>query len=214
MITHDEMQTALMSRYPAVLAQLRGFEFREGWAPIIDSLCHVLASLEPLIQPAIIKEKFGELRVQGDDSSPQADAVIRVAEAMSCRTCELSGQRGRLGIHSRRVWQTLAPGMVPDFRIETSRSGAIPMTQTIQDVAARYPGRLTGDLSGIAEGYADLLDAALAGTAECRFSIRVTFDGLAFSAEATSPGMEAVCRLLGHLSGSVDPATGALVWRA
>lgn len=110
------------------------------------------------------------------------------------------------------MWQTHAPGITPDFRIKTLPSGAIPLTQMIGDVAARYPGRLMGDLSGIAHGNADLLDAAFPYCG-MPFSIRTTFNRLAFSIEEASLEVQTGCWFLERLSASMGPTTGALVWR-
>lgn len=221
MMTHDEMKAALSARYPAALARLRGFEFREGWAPIIDSVLHVANRRWPQFKPSVIKEKFGSLRIQGVIVGPGVFELVRTAEAMSDRVCELTGRRGRLG-KTGGVWQTLAPNVKPGFQFASLGGTPVPLDLTVADVERKHPAVLSGGVGGIPEGYADLLDAGLGQLSQSgwppqpsgqQVGVRATFDGIALTLTDQNPEHEAVCEFLEHLSGAVDPVTGAMSWR-
>lgn len=187
MLTYDEMSTELMARYPEVLARVRGIEFREGWASIVDSMCQVLCRLDPVYQPAVVKEKFSILSVLGNSPSREAAAVCRAAEAVSARVCEIKGKRWR---------RTKKPKLPLD---------------TIAVVTDRHKEHLElGD--GIPEGYADIIDVAAYCLDNGKLAVRLTFGGLAFTAEPNDLIALAVCQFLSLLSECVDPETGAMSW--
>jgi hypothetical protein len=98
-----------------------GFSCGDGWYDIIDTLCYQIqqhvdnnfgqqpylvkqGSLkEEDVKPAEhfqvvaaqVKEKFGGLRFYVTGGDPEVYGMIRMAEAMSYRTCETCGNKGK-----------------------------------------------------------------------------------------------------------------------
>ncbi len=77
-----------------------GCEHGDGWFGIIHGLC---ASIDRHVKRknidfkfAQIKEKFGTLRVYCYGEDDYIHGVIRMAEAMSAITCEVTGQPGQM----------------------------------------------------------------------------------------------------------------------
>lgn len=80
------------------------FECEDGWFQIIYDLSKVLENiLEALPNPqdwnypcaTVIKEKFGELRLNLSAYPPGSQEAIDAATMMSRQTCEVCGQAGR-----------------------------------------------------------------------------------------------------------------------
>ena len=106
----QELQQALFDKYPAIFAERFlptdqsamscGIECHDGWFHLVDVLCDVLqaetdAEGAPQIIAVQVKEKFGRLRfrIRGfrHGASVRQWAMIRFAEALSERTCEVCG---------------------------------------------------------------------------------------------------------------------------
>lgn len=112
----QELEDKLVEKYPKIFSQMKWFEHGDGWYNIIDSLCaciqnecnHKIKTLkrenpeadeeeiEDLQTRAVqVKEKFGGLRFYIGSGSPEIYGMIRMAEAMSFRTCEDCGNPGQ-----------------------------------------------------------------------------------------------------------------------
>ncbi len=108
-----ELEQKLIQKYPTIFADHAapptasllcfGFECDDGWYDLLDTLCTQLSVL-PLGKPSAdrrglravqVKEKFGTLRFYVDSASDTAFALLDFAEAMSAKTCERCGNRGR-----------------------------------------------------------------------------------------------------------------------
>lgn len=78
-----------------------GFECGDGWFDVIWKASQKLESIlqalpeDERFRAAQIKEKFGGLRLYLDGpSTPEAEEIIREAEALASQTCEDCGQPG------------------------------------------------------------------------------------------------------------------------
>ena len=101
-LSEDELRT----KYPDLLKDV-WFECSDGWFDILDALCgnieNHLESVrrkdpeDPLLQISIsqIKEKFGGLRFYTSFTDDTISGMIRMAESMSYRVCEMCGNPGR-----------------------------------------------------------------------------------------------------------------------
>lgn len=70
-----------------------GFQCGPGWFSILEKLGRIA---EPTgVKAVTVKEKFGDLRVYTDGTSPVVEAAIREAERESSRTCEQCGRPGK-----------------------------------------------------------------------------------------------------------------------
>lgn len=103
---NHNLENSLKSKFPQLLADMDYLDVGDGWGSIIENMCFLiqndykLKSMEnPLTkQPKFvqIKQKFGGLRAYLEYSSQNeyANAVIDMAEKMSCCTCEFCGNAG------------------------------------------------------------------------------------------------------------------------
>lgn len=103
------------SRYESCLA--RGIECDDGWYSIISSICWIINQHESNIKNLCemrliadpnhesgyenvrfdqIKEKFGGLRVYYSGGDEYIHGVVRMAEEMSYKTCEMCGNMASL----------------------------------------------------------------------------------------------------------------------
>ena len=68
-----------------------------GWlTPITEMLEHLVEEQgnTPALRITQIKQKWGYLRVYGDDFSEQADAIVEEAEEKTAATCDICGAPG------------------------------------------------------------------------------------------------------------------------
>lgn len=104
---NPELDELLCRRYPLIFAQRDqpdscmhwGFTCGDGWFGIIDALCACIQNSidldgTPQAVATQVKEKFGTLRfrIGSTGANPEIRGMIRMAEAMSERVCELSGE--------------------------------------------------------------------------------------------------------------------------
>jgi hypothetical protein len=117
----------LFSRWPAVFRGRNksstktlmgdGCSHDDGWYPILDSLCEVLTEHAKDLgrQPPEalqVKEKLAGLRFDTVGTTDEFDrGAVAMAEALSYRICEQSGQPGRLCSRDGLVYLTLAPSV-------------------------------------------------------------------------------------------------------
>jgi len=79
-----------------------GCTHSDGWYGIIRNLCriiswHVKHSKEPIdFKFTQVKEKFGVLRVYTEGGDEYISGALRMAEAMSAVTCEVTGTPGEM----------------------------------------------------------------------------------------------------------------------
>lgn len=118
----EELERKVFEKYPDLYATKDesgkptdkpcvGFSHGDGWYDIIDGLSSTIRhitkyhperkKLSPQefeekygLRVVQVKEKFGGLRYYVDNSSPEIEAAIMMAESMSFRTCEFCGNRG------------------------------------------------------------------------------------------------------------------------
>ena len=95
-----------MGRFPESLAPVtasmdnQNLEYLEhlptGWSGLFMSLCQHLEKLDPTLEVAQAKQKFGELRVYLKRGSPEAYDLIDAATRASRATCEKCGAPAKL----------------------------------------------------------------------------------------------------------------------
>jgi len=93
----------LLEKYPNLYRQYNlsmretcmcwGFECGNGWLNIIDELSKKITELDPDVQAAQVKEKFGGLRFYIDGGSKEVYKLIDEAEEESYKTCEKCGTK-------------------------------------------------------------------------------------------------------------------------
>tara|TARA_R110000851_G_scaffold259150_2_gene411643 strand:+ start:49 stop:453 length:405 start_codon:yes stop_codon:yes gene_type:complete len=104
----QELQDQLFKKYPEIFIQKDlprtcmnwGIECGDGWFNIIDTLCesiqhHVTYGKIEQIEAAQVKEKFGGLRFYVDGEDDYIRGLIRMAESMSFRTCDVCSSPGQ-----------------------------------------------------------------------------------------------------------------------
>ena len=79
----------------------------DGWFTLLDCLLEQLqtrarSGLDPQPVAEQIKEKYGELRVYLKVYSDAQDQLIEFAATLSCRTCDVCGSPGELGVDRKR----------------------------------------------------------------------------------------------------------------
>jgi len=100
-----ELTDKLISKYPDQFKNLKGIECDDGWYKILDKLFYIVTNRldyknrlnEPLdFGWTQLKEKFGSLRAYCHGSDDYIKGAIEMAESVSCMTCEVTGEKGKL----------------------------------------------------------------------------------------------------------------------
>lgn len=100
-----ELEDALITKYPDQFKNLKYIQCGDGWYDIIDRLCYIVQNRLDYLQKtdkpinfywSQIKEKFGSLRCYCYDADLYIRGAIEMAQSISCITCEVSGDRGKL----------------------------------------------------------------------------------------------------------------------
>jgi hypothetical protein len=101
-----ELTTKLIEQYPDQFKNLKYLECDDGWYEILSRLCYIVNNRidykqrlnEPLesFYWSQIKEKFGGLRAYCYGADEYIRGAIDMAESLSCITCEVTGERGKL----------------------------------------------------------------------------------------------------------------------
>lgn len=107
-----ELDEQLCEKYPKIFRDRHadprttcmcwGFEHGDGWYKILDEMCAKLQNYldtYPNIEQVVaiqVKEKFGTLRFYYSGGDDACDRMIQKAEEKSERTCEITGEPGRL----------------------------------------------------------------------------------------------------------------------
>ena len=101
-----ELTEKLISSYPEQFKNLKRLECDDGWYEILSRLCYIVnnrldykkrlnAPLE-FFYWSQIKEKFGGLRAYCYGADEFINGAIAMAESMSCITCEVTGEKGKV----------------------------------------------------------------------------------------------------------------------
>ena len=98
----------LSTKYPKILASLRygSIECGDGWGDLLDVLCGSIQSYIdthdqiPQVEALQIKEKFGGLRFYCNGGNEYINGMIRLAEELSYKICDVCGNKGEPNIAS------------------------------------------------------------------------------------------------------------------
>ena len=103
---NQENTRRLLTRFPLIFQEYNlpvtdtamcwGFECGDGWYWLIDGLCAALQfdideNDQPQIVASQVKEKYGTLRFYTNSETDRQSGMIRLAQLMSERICELCG---------------------------------------------------------------------------------------------------------------------------
>jgi hypothetical protein len=101
-----ELQDSLIEKYPEQFKNLKYIECDDGWYEILSRLCYIIHNRvdykkrinEPLehFQWSQIKEKFGGLRAYCYGADEFINGAVHMAESISCITCEVTGEKGKV----------------------------------------------------------------------------------------------------------------------
>lgn len=107
----DRVIRKFQKAYPLLIHQKTfqegfGFEFQNGWLPMVYELFGLLDDLQCASGHAItisqIKEKFGSLRIYlncSDDISEDVRILTALFSSLSARTCDICGASGKIDLH-------------------------------------------------------------------------------------------------------------------
>lgn len=134
----EELEQQLVKKYPELFRgkdkppteslMCFGCECSDGWFDIIDRACALIVNHMkyrpecPAVEFTQIKEKFGTLRLYYYGGDEYVSGVCNMAEAMSSRVCEVTGERGQL-CHTGTWLRTLSPA-------EAEKNNYVPYRQT------------------------------------------------------------------------------------
>jgi hypothetical protein len=98
------LEKSITEKYPSLFANIGhrdspmkfGLAVGDGWAGIISTMCWILNQRDTAktFRFDQVKEKFGLLRVYHSGGSEYMAGVVRMAEDISGKTCEVCGQPG------------------------------------------------------------------------------------------------------------------------
>lgn len=106
---NNELDKSLVEKYPLIFrdrhadmkvtAMCWGFECDDGWYWLIDNLCESIQSYIDNNKPnkvnqivaVQVKEKYGGLRFYYDGGNDFISGMVRLAENLSYKTCEICG---------------------------------------------------------------------------------------------------------------------------
>jgi hypothetical protein len=101
-----ELTAKLIEQYPEQFKNLKYLECDDGWYEILSRLCYIVNNhidyKQRLNEPlesfywSQIKEKFGGLRAYCYGADEYIRGAIDMAESMSCITCEVTGEKGKV----------------------------------------------------------------------------------------------------------------------
>lgn len=101
---NPDLEKSIIEKYPSLFANIGqqgspmnfGLEVGDGWAGIISTMCFILDQKDTgkKFRFDQIKEKFGLLRVYHTGGNDYMAGVVRMAEDISGRTCEVCGLPG------------------------------------------------------------------------------------------------------------------------
>lgn len=235
---NKELEESLFRRWPAVFrgrnrpptetSMDRGCVHGDGWYAILDALCEVLTThaknlgrLPP--EAKQVKEKLAGLRFYVGDPTDEFDwGAIAMAQMLSLRICEISGQPGRNCSREGSGYATLSPRVARQRRFVTTLTDANrplpPVPEAPHLLATRWPQVLVGPVK-LPGGWYDVADILL----ECLG--HSVGDEKAVVARVVELGQKNEClvaqleggglremglaALAAAVSNRIDPATGA-----
>jgi len=125
----DSLTALLFGRYPGLYRgrhlSIRenlmsfGFSHGDGWFAIIDVLSALLEARGVMAMQ--VKEKFGTLRFYCRQGGEWSSGAVEVAGALSGKTCEHTGRRGR-EVCLDGWWMTVDPAAPPELLPEPIRA--------------------------------------------------------------------------------------------
>ena len=146
---NPDLEKSIIEKYPSLFANVGqkgspmcfGLEVGDGWAGIISTMCWILnqRDTDKKFRFDQVKEKFGLLRAYHSGGSEYMAGVVRMAEDMSGRTCEVCGQPGEQrkggwiktlcdrchgGEGQVSLRENLTPGIVPVANNEEPSGGS------------------------------------------------------------------------------------------
>lgn len=163
---NNDLTKIILEKYPTLFNapgskySLAHIECNDGWFDLIDELCGTIAwDIEnnrcPPVQVTQIKEKFGTLRFYYQGGNERIDGAVSFAEALSARTCDVCGNKGKLrGGNWLRTLCDQHTGDRPDFeyptveqikteayrdKIKKAEEQNIPCTCGYENIAANAP---------------------------------------------------------------------------
>lgn len=84
------------------------FPVGKGWRPLVEKLVDDIIKIDPTVEVAQVKEKFGGLRFYIYGGNDKVDTLIDIAEKESYKICENCGTRE--GVTTEGGWiLTLCP---------------------------------------------------------------------------------------------------------
>ena len=100
MIIYEEPTwiTEIKAAYPEVFQELiqYGFDCGSGWRDVILWALARMVAADPNVKVHQIKEKFGWLRINPQTDCEEVWRIVKEAEGLSQRICEVCGQPGTL----------------------------------------------------------------------------------------------------------------------
>jgi len=177
-----ELDDDLVRRYPGIFAQRHltiqescmawGFTCGDGWFGIVDAMCrvvveHAAPTGQPVPQVAQVKEKFGSLRVYWSGAVDDfVTGASLMAEALSKRTCELTGRPGRMTKRGG-YFQTLCPEMALELGAKpVSRGDDVQMAPLSASALTDRYSQIASAPVDVPEHLLDVVDAMLGLLAE------------------------------------------------
>jgi hypothetical protein len=112
------LEESLKQKYPEMLANAGKIWCDDGWHPIISSALacieiHLKRNPKPF-QFTQIKEKFSGLRMYNEGADEYIQGVISMAETMSYKTCEVTGEPGVRCVKGGYI-RTLSPAKAEEL---------------------------------------------------------------------------------------------------
>lgn len=130
---NPDFDNQLCQKHPRIFVQRHGpmddtamcwgFDCGDGWFTLLDVLCRELQGQTdkhgaPQLEAVQVKEKFGALRFYVTTSNEVQQALVRMTEFLSMRTCEECGAPGQLstndGWYATRCAAHTKPGSEPE----------------------------------------------------------------------------------------------------
>jgi hypothetical protein len=91
----DDRSNILKVAFPTFISERFYFECADGWFDLIADIAQYVSSRTPYCSAVQIKEKFGGLRLYYEGPNSEfISGVIRMAEAIAYKTCEVCGNQG------------------------------------------------------------------------------------------------------------------------
>jgi hypothetical protein len=233
-----DLEDRLFRRWPAVFRGRgkpstdtlmdRGCAHGDGWYAILDALCEVLTThandlgrLPP--EARQVKEKLAGLRFYVGGPTDDFDGrAIAMAEALSLRICEMSGQPGRICSREGRGYRTLSPSIAARKGFLPSATEADrplpPVSEPARALTKRWPQALAGPIA-LPGGWYDVADVLLACLTEPAGNERIATTHLVDlrqengrligRMEAGALRERGLAAFAAAVSTRIDPSTGA-----